>query len=88
MVIKMKKDYLFDFIENFRKYYSNITGQIFSIITSFCTYNGNTCGCLYMIIKAYANIWHVFFLLGELENGLYPHQCLGPVGEGMCVSAG
>jgi len=56
MVIKMKKDYLFDFIENFRKYYSNITGQIFSIITSFCTYNGNTCGCLYMIIKAYANI--------------------------------
>ena len=34
MVIKMKKDYLFDFIENFRKYYSDITGQI-SILLYF-----------------------------------------------------
>ena len=34
MVIKMKKDYLFDFIENFRKYYFDITGQI-SILLYF-----------------------------------------------------
>ena len=52
----MKKDYIFDFIEYFSRYYSNTTGCIFVLLYFFCTYNGDSCGYLYMIIKAYANI--------------------------------
>ena len=61
--------------------------NIYSIIF-FRAYDGNSFGNLYMIIKAYANIWRVFFLLADLENGPYPHQRLGPMGEGMCASVG
>ena len=32
MVIKMKKDFLFDFIDNFSRYYSNTTGCIFVLL--------------------------------------------------------
>ena len=36
-----------------------------------------------MIIKAYANIWGVFFLVVDTENGLYPCRRMEPVDEGM-----
>ena len=52
----MKKDFLYDFIDNFSRYYSTASRMNIYSIIFFRAYDGNSCGYLYMIIKAYANI--------------------------------
>ena len=49
----------------------------------FRAHGGDSFGNLYMITKAYANIWGVFFLVADTENGSCPHQRTEPVDEGM-----
>ena len=52
----MKKNFLYDFIDNFSRYYSTTSRMNIYSIIFFRAYDGNSFGNPYMIIKAHANI--------------------------------